>query len=61
MVLVLKAWRGSWRTAESWHHVAGSGSLKIAQNRLLVKEQPRSNGNPGIRETLAPWDEQQGA
>ena len=31
---------GSWRATEAWHCVAGLGTLKRAQERLLVGVQP---------------------
>lgn len=43
--------------------LAPGGRARIpedSRSRLLVKEQPRSNGNPDIRETPAAWGEQQG-
>lgn len=35
--------------------MAGSGSLKVAQTRLLVKEQPSSSGGPSITEMPVLW------
>lgn len=44
------ALKGSWREDEVWHYVSWSGSLKRAQERVLV--QP----NCSISEMPVPWD-----
>ena len=40
--------KGSWREAEAWHCVAGLGSLKKAEERLLIKVQPNCSRDPNI-------------
>lgn len=51
--------KGSWREVGGWHHVAGSESLKRAQQKLLAKAHPEFQGRPQhIRDPSAmgwPW------
>lgn len=48
--------KGSWREAETWLLVAGSESLRTAQQSLLVKVQTSCHGDPNILEMPVPWD-----
>lgn len=46
----------AWRAAETWHHVAGLGSLKGAQERPVVTLQSGCSRDPRILEVPVPWD-----